>query len=374
MWAQIIGGAIVVWALSYWATKRAAAATNEGDAAESSQPAGAAIRLAAKLSDSLAISPLQLLIIALVALLDAVGVISGRLTLAGLLLSALVFVSYFTVLTARSGQSWGKRLAGVSVERSTGGRLGWGRSLVRALSDFIMLVLWLVLLGVIDAVWIVLNRRKRALHDVVAGSWVRRVGAPSRVLPWLATLGWLAPTVLVFGIIRPLVVQAYSIPPNSTAMSPSVNGGDHLLVNKLAYRLRSIQRGDIVVFKAPPSALAGGDPSVVFVKRVVAIPGDRVEIKRRDGIYVNRVKRRFGAMSVPEYDWPVDEFGMPAGMPYVVPTGTYFVLGDNSNTSNDSHRWMDPETGEPRPELPGGLILGKVTLCYWPPARVAKAQ
>jgi signal peptidase I len=156
------------------------------------------------------------------------------------------------------------------------------------------------------------------------------------------------------------------------AMAPTIMGGDRILANKLAYRVGAVQRGDVVAFKAPPSAYLAGERAPDYVKRVVGIPGDRVEIKRGGGVYVNGVKQKFGAMSIPDYDWPINEFGMPAGMPYLVPEGAYFVLGDNCNTSNDSHRWTNQETGRPTPELPRGLIRGKVTVRLWPPARVGQ--
>ncbi len=363
-------GAIVVWDLSHRACVRSKAPPTGATAPDEREAAGPVLRLAAKLADGLLIALLQVFIIVIVVLLEACGLISSWLMALGIGLAALVFVAYFAILTANSRQPWGKRLAGVEVERATGGQLGWTGSLVRAAADFLMTSLWPVLLGLINPLWMLTNRRRRALHDVLAGSRVLRARAPSRLLPCAATLGWLAPFLLVFGLVRPVIVQAYWIP--SRGMSPTLTNGDRIIANKLTYRVTAVRRGDIVVFSPPPSAIPGGGRARDFVRRVVAVPGDRVQIKAGDGIYVNEAKQDFPSMSVPTYDWPVDALNLSVAQPYLVPDGAYFVLGDNCNQSNDSHVWRDPDTGQPAPGLPRALIRGKVMLRYWPPSRLGK--
>ncbi len=178
--------------------------------------------------------------------------------------------------------------------------------------------------------------------------------------------------VLVFLLIRPFVVQAFYIP--SESMVPTLVPRDRILVNKFVYRLNHPQRGDIIVFDAPPQALSGSDRKD-FVKRLIGLPGDEIRIKQNDGVYVNGMRLDEPAqIERPSYDWPVDEFGMPSSQPYKVPKGCYFVLGDNRNLSNDSHRWTDPLTGESRPELDASRVLGKAMVIFWPPTRIGLAS
>jgi signal peptidase I len=204
-----------------------------------------------------------------------------------------------------------------------------------------------------------------ALLRIMWGLW-RRAPARSSILELLDCC--LIAFLLVFLLIKPLVLQAFFIP--SGSMEPTLLCRDHILVSKFIYRLNPPQRGDIVVFDAPPQALHGDDKKD-FVKRLVGLPGDLVEVKRGDGVYINGNRLvEPSAVVVPDYDWPVDEFGLPTGRPYQVPSGCYFVLGDNRNTSNDSHRWTDLLTGDPRPELPADRVLGKAMAIYWPPTRI----
>jgi signal peptidase I len=125
-------------------------------------------------------------------------------------------------------------------------------------------------------------------------------------------------------------------------MEPNFVDGQRLLVNKLAYRWSVPERGDVIVFHAPER------PGKDFIKRVIALPGDKVAIK--DGqVLVND-----------------EEFTEPwrpivaAGSfgPYVVPEGHYFVLGDNRPNSNDSRAWSQA--------LPASAVVGEVVLSIWP--------
>ncbi len=178
--------------------------------------------------------------------------------------------------------------------------------------------------------------------------------------------------VLVFMLIRPFVVQAFYIP--SESMVPTLVPHDRILVNKFVYRLNKPHRGDVIVFDAPRQALYGDDHKD-FVKRLIGLPGDKIRIRREDGVYINgkRLEDPSG-IPRPDYDWPVDDFGAPSVEPYKVKAGCYFVLGDNRNTSNDSHRWIDPLTQQPAPELEANRVLGKAMVIFWPPTRIGLAS
>jgi len=166
---------------------------------------------------------------------------------------------------------------------------------------------------------------------------------PSKVVEYHDALS-LAVVLALF--LRTFCVQAFKIP--SGSMESTLLIGDHLLVNKMLYgirlpgmtepifTIREPQRGDIVVFKYPK------DETRDFIKRLIGLPGDRIEIRNKR-LYVNDVlqdepyaqwtdrviyphdNRQFGAR---------DNFG-----PYTVPQGQYFFMGDNRDNSHDSRFW-----------------------------------
>ena len=136
------------------------------------------------------------------------------------------------------------------------------------------------------------------------------------------------------------------------SMLPTYKEGDLIIVNKLAYAFGDTpSRHDEIVFYAPGNDVKPAfdlfftqHPSC-FIKRVIGLPGDTVEI--RDGrVYVNGVALR-EPYEAPNYTMP----------PRQIPPGQYFVLGDNRNHSNDSHTgWL----------VPAENIIGKVWFRYWP--------
>jgi len=192
--------------------------------------------------------------------------------------------------------------------------------------------------------------------------------------------------VLVFFFIRPFVVQAFYIPSGSMRMTLLEN--DRILVNKWIYRLRPPQRQDIVVFKAPPKALGNNKEKKDFIKRLIGLPGDVVEV--RDGkVYVNNKPLYEPYLrEPPEYDmkivdgevyeilpysqYPVHRNNEPvlddreverilAAPPGKVPPGYLLVLGDNRNDSNDGHKWGF---------LPRRNLLGKAMVIFYPLQRI----
>lgn len=127
-----------------------------------------------------------------------------------------------------------------------------------------------------------------------------------------------------------------------TSMEPNFHEGQRLLVNKAVYLLGDPQRGDVVIFHAP------ADQSGDYIKRVIGLPGDIVEVKNR-AVYVNGVKLDEPYVKDPP-TYTLEKM--------TVPPNEYFVLGDNRNNSNDSHRgWTVPRHD----------IIGKAWLSTWPP-------
>ncbi len=138
--------------------------------------------------------------------------------------------------------------------------------------------------------------------------------------------------------VRTFLLQAYKIPTGS--MTPTLLAGDYILVNRIAYgiripwngyimRWREPKRGDVIVFIYPQ------DTSKDFIKRVIALPGETIEIRKKV-IYINGnpIEDRWGYFKDIYVGEPRDDFG-----PFKVPEGHLFVMGDNRDESSDSRFW-----------------------------------
>ena len=129
-----------------------------------------------------------------------------------------------------------------------------------------------------------------------------------------------------------------------TSMEPNFHEGQRLVVNKVVYFFGDPDRGDVVIFEAPNGN--GED----YIKRVIGLPGDTVEVKNR-AVYINDTKLEEPyIVDPPRYTMPKKE----------VLADSYFVLGDNRNHSNDSH-------GTQLGLVPRDNIIGKAWLSTWPP-------
>jgi signal peptidase I len=128
------------------------------------------------------------------------------------------------------------------------------------------------------------------------------------------------------------IVQAYYVPADS--MSPTLKIKDRFMIDKTAYKIKSPQRGDIIIFNPTP-ILRREKFKDKFVKRVIGIPGDRVEVSNGK-VYINGTAIVEKYLSeAPKYNWSSTEVTSDG----VVPKGQYLVLGDNRNNSYDSHYW-----------------------------------
>lgn len=145
--------------------------------------------------------------------------------------------------------------------------------------------------------------------------------------------------VVIFLLIR-VAVQNYRI--EGSSMEPNFHNGEYLLVNKLAYRLGDFQRGDVVVFKYP------GDTSKDYIKRVIGLPGDTVEI--RQGILLVNGQE----VNEPYDIMPMNFISEP---PTVVEPGHLYVLGDNRPASSDTRDWG---------LLSEDLVIGQAWLAIYP--------
>jgi len=147
----------------------------------------------------------------------------------------------------------------------------------------------------------------------------------------------LAVVVVIFFLLH-ITLQSFVVV--ERCMEPNFQEGERLLVNKMIYHFTDPKRGDVIILHPP------FDLEVVYIKRIIAIPGDTVEVK--DGaVYVNGTRLDEPYAVAPTYTFPLTE----------IPEGEYFVLGDNRNNANDSHNgWTVPREN----------IVGKVWLSYWP--------
>jgi signal peptidase I len=164
-----------------------------------------------------------------------------------------------------------------------------------------------------------------------------RLGTAIRDLLEAAVLAALLFLVLQFAVQNTIV--------EGSSMEPNFIDQQWLLVSKLSYRLQEPQRGDVIVFFAPEM------PDKEFIKRIIGLPGERVEI-RNGTVWIHGQ-----ALDEP---WAPVMDATPFG-PFTVPEGQYFVLGDNRPQSNDSRSWSGTGAG-----LARDRIVGKAWLSLWP--------
>ena len=167
----------------------------------------------------------------------------------------------------------------------------------------------------------------------------RRSKKGGGVLEFLIIL--LVSFALVFGFVRPFVVEAFFIP--SESMVPTLRVGDRVLVNKFIYRFTEPQRGDIIVFE---SVEGGGED---LIKRVVGVPGDKISV-RRGKLLVNGEPQKEPYLSK---RFPDRSFSAPT----TVPEDHVFVMGDNRANSRDSRFFGT---------VPEEKIEGEAFLRFWP--------
>jgi signal peptidase I len=193
--------------------------------------------------------------------------------------------------------------------------------------------------------------------------------AQSRIpQPWRTILDWLVTVavaiVLVLGlqaeVAKPYVIPSPSMEPTLHCARPTAfcqgRFSDRVIADRLAYRFDDPERGQIVVFTAPPTAdrCEAGDGGTTFVKRLVGLPGEVVSM--RDGVVFVDGKR----LTEPYVD-PRLRGGENGTWPRV-PRDHYFLLGDSRVHSCDSRDWGT---------VPRDSLIGPARVTYWPPSRLS---
>ena len=156
--------------------------------------------------------------------------------------------------------------------------------------------------------------------------------------------------LVVFALNKLVYINAV-IP--SESMQTTIMKGDRIIGSRLAYKSKDPQRFDIVIFKYPD------DPSKIFIKRVIGLPGETVEVK--DGkVYIDGSEKPLDDSFCNEV--PIGDFG-----PYEGPENSYFMMGDNRNNSLDSRYWKNHFVEK-------DAILAKAVFRYWPFSEIGKVE
>ncbi len=182
---------------------------------------------------------------------------------------------------------------------------------------------------------------------------------------WIVTI---VAAVAIVLLVKAYVVNPYKIP--SSSMEPTLHCArpkdgcearfdDRVLANRFIYHLRDPRRGEIVVFDTPPAAKVACGEGGTFVKRLIGLPGETVEVRlgeRGKGtVYID------GKRLVEPYIQPERRSDRAFG-PQKVPPNSYFMMGDNRSSSCDSREWGAVSRSN---------LIGKVFATYWPPNRIS---
>lgn len=150
-------------------------------------------------------------------------------------------------------------------------------------------------------------------------------------------------TALLFLFVITFVVQGFKV--YGSCMEPNLETGQRVLGNKFVYKFERPQRGDVIVFRYPK------DPSRIYIKRIVALPGETVEIRNGQVFIDNERLEESYVRLDPHGNYPRTRIG----------ENSLFVLGDFRKVSNDSRYWG---------ELPMENIQAKIWLRYWPVEKI----
>jgi signal peptidase I len=197
--------------------------------------------------------------------------------------------------------------------------------------------------------------------DRVTGRLPRRMRI---AVDWIVTIVGAIAIVLA---IKAWVVNPYRIP--SSSMEPTLHCArpapgcearfsDRVLANRFIYHFHDPERGDVIVFKTPAAAKAKCGAGGTFVKRIIGLPNERVQVRlRRGAAYVYIDGKRLDEPYIQN-----DRRDIGPAATYRVPADHYFVMGDNRSQSCDSRVWGS---------VPRDNIIGKVFMTYWPPLRIS---
>lgn len=169
---------------------------------------------------------------------------------------------------------------------------------------------------------------------------------------------WEITKIVIFALVIVVPIRTFLFQPffvRGQSMEPNFENGDYLIVDEISYRFREPQRGEVVVFKYP------GNLSQRYIKRIIGLPGETIEIKDNKVIIFNEK----GSQILDESGYLPSETLTPGEIRITLAENEYFVLGDNRYASADSRRWGP---------LPREDIIGRVFLRAWPFTALAKFE
>ena len=180
-------------------------------------------------------------------------------------------------------------------------------------------------------------KSERARREERAAAAPEKTNVLKEIIDWVAVI---VCAVVISFLINTFVIVNATVPTSS--MESTIMAGDRVIGSRLYYLRHEPERGDIIVFDYPD------DPNILYIKRVIGVPGDHIEINGGK-VYINGEVLEEPYLNVTtEGDWG----------PYDVPADSYFMLGDNRNDSADSRYWHNTF-------LTKEGIVGKAIFKYW---------
>lgn len=167
---------------------------------------------------------------------------------------------------------------------------------------------------------------------------------------------WEVAKIIIIALVIVLPIRYFLFQPffvKGQSMEPNFEDGDYLIIDELSYNFRDPGRGEVIVFKYP------NDPSQRYIKRIIGLPGETVEIQGgRITIYNEE-----GSVALEESEYLPVSIYTNGDLRVSLRENEYFVMGDNRGASSDSRRWGT---------LPEDYIIGQVFLRAWPVSALAK--
>lgn len=154
----------------------------------------------------------------------------------------------------------------------------------------------------------------------------------------------------IFVVIYLFLFQPHQV--KGASMEANFYDGEYILTDKITYRLRPPQRGEVVIFKAPKN------PDLDYIKRIIGLPGETIKIENGK-IVIN--SQELAEPYISKGMVTTGGFYLSEGKQIIIPEDSYFVLGDNRSHSSDSREWGPVYKDN---------IIGKAFLRYWPPSRI----
>jgi signal peptidase I len=167
---------------------------------------------------------------------------------------------------------------------------------------------------------------------------------------------WELAKIIVIALVIVLPIRYFLFQPffvKGQSMEPNFEDGDYLIIDELSYDFRDPGRGEVIVFKYP------NDPSQRFIKRIIGLPGETVEIQSGSITIYNEE----GKTTLEESGYLPSSIFTSGDLRVALGEDEYFVMGDNRGASSDSRRWGT---------LPEDYIIGQVFLRAWPASSLAK--